>query len=213
MYCMLSEFKYTPWMQCFNDELSKRREEINELSDRAEEIKKIGIIVREATEQEQEWKCLNYALYKTTGNIIPLEFKTICDEKMCVIAHMTSIDIEKLFDQIQGPEKDALVLYTDDVCRIQHFAVVIDNVTFESKWGGLNIMQHKPFDVPDHYGNMISFWKLKKEFITTEGKALLFENIKKDTEDFGKKFERLRRKFRMVLVEPIAPCGQVVQNK
>jgi hypothetical protein len=200
-YCMLSEFKYTPWKQCVNDEVSKKREEINELSERGEETKIVDVVIRKATEQEQEWKCFNYAMHKITGNTTPLQLKTICDKNMCIIAHMASIDIEKFFDQIQGPEKGALGLYTDDARRIQHFVIVIDNVTFESKWGPLDIIQHKPFDVPDHYGNMISFWKLKEEFTTPEGKELLLETIKKDAKTFDRKFERYLRKFRLVRIE------------
>ncbi|HJZ23107.1 MAG TPA: hypothetical protein VJ201_01505 [Candidatus Babeliales bacterium] len=181
--CMISEFKYEPWVQCPNDELLKKRHSDEVCCDP-------NIETRKPNEQEQTWKCFNYAVYKTTGSITPLQLNAI-EEDSGVIKTMASIDIEKLFDQIEGPEEGALVLYTDNVNRIQHFAVVIDNLIFESKWGVYDIRQHKPFDVPSYYGDRVSFWKLKETFTTMEGRKLLLETIKKDAEDFDKKYQQL----------------------
>lgn len=191
-YCMLSKLKYTPWVQCHNDEVSKRREEIHALFEKGEATKITDItIIRQPTEREreQDWRCFNYAIHKITGSVTPLQLHIISNEGI-LIKHLTSIDIEKFFDQIQGPEEGALVLYTDNANRIFHFAVVLDHVTFESKWGGGAIVQHKPFDVPVGYWNMLSFWQLKKEFTTAEGKELLLETIKNDAEDYDKKFQQ-----------------------
>jgi len=148
---MIDHFKYKPWIQSQNMRLSYKRLDCCDTNvfDNA---------ITQPNNQEQTWKCFDYAIHKITGNTKPLQLNHYSNNT----AKM-SFKIENHFEQIPAPEPGSLAIYTKNN-RINHFAYVHNYTTFESKWGNLPIYQHHPFDVPIAYGNQISFWTLKSIF-------------------------------------------------
>lgn len=131
-------------------------------------------IIREATEQEQKGVCFNYAIQQITGCITTdLHNNVYCN---------LPLNPAKYFEQTYQPQENDLAIYVNEYTNeIQHFARVITNNLFESKWGSnKEILQHEPFNVPMMYGEIISFWTLKTEFTTTEGKQKLIQSIEQD---------------------------------
>src|SRR5690606_35717593 len=80
-----------------------------------------------------------------------------------------------------NPKQNDLVVYTNSIedRTINHFAVVVDPFTFESKWGNFEpIYQHRLFDVPEAYGKAAFFLTLKEECATEIGKHRCCNDIK-----------------------------------
>lgn len=179
--CMLSELKYKPCIQPLDDEIMDKRNLItlwlsNPTLMKTTNITRTINFVKNATEQEQKWLCFGYAMHKATGSSTSLHIYT--DKTL-------TIDIEKFFTQTKHPQKNDLVIYTTnkDNREIKHFATVINNKIFESKWGSCPIIiQHRLFDIPNVYGNAASFWTLKEKFTTLERKTILLETIKNDAD-------------------------------
>jgi len=147
-------------------------------------IKDIAIF-REATKQEQQGKCFSYAITQATGIHI----------KLGIYPHITqcntTINIENYFEQIQTPQSKDLAIYiTNQFNRtIKHLAIVIDENTFASKFGNsTKIMIHRPFAVPNEYGNVISFWTLKQHF--KDDKKNLLKIMHNEAETFNKSFKK-----------------------
>jgi hypothetical protein len=175
-HCMLSEWKYKPYIQPLNDEITDMRIWLNMARKNIIEINPNIIILRPSTQQEEKWRCFTYAIAQITGSTTPLFLDKNNDK-------LASISIEKFFEQIVEPQPQYLVIYTTNKEHraIQHLACAVNTTTFESKWGTRKaIIHHRLFDVPSAYGTAASFWILKKEFTTSEGKELLLETIEKD---------------------------------
>jgi len=186
--CMISQFQCQPYTQASSDKTTKTRDRITEWVGSPTTIN-IGIItkdiivIRQTTPQEQLCTCFGYAIAQATGTTVPL---TLYEN----IGNRTStINIEKFFEQTEHPQKNGLVIYTTDKDNrtINHVGFIIDQKTFESKWGFFtNIIQHSLFSIPTFYGNTASFWALKKEFRSSEGKEILLKNIRNDALIFNK---------------------------
>ena len=87
---------------------------------------------------------------------------------------------ENFFDQVAQPQNGDFVVYTDDDenLAINHYGVVIDNQTIESKWGNSKkILRHPLFAVPSNYGNAAFFFTLKKEYTNPFGKLLFHKHL------------------------------------
>lgn len=186
--CMINQFKYEPYTQPYNDEITQKRELITEwvgspINTNFGITTKDVAIIRQITSQEQPCTCFGYAIAQATGSTVPL---TLYEN----IGNRTStIDIEKFFEQTEHPQQNGLVIYTTDKDnrKINHVAFIINQKTFESKWGFFtNIIQHSLFSIPTFYGNTASFWTLKKEFRSPEGKEILLKNIRHDALIFNK---------------------------
>jgi hypothetical protein len=183
--CMLSEFKYEPCVQLSDSETIDSRNRIFQwIGSHATvdlgEVKRDIKIIRSVKKNERTWKCTEYAMKQVTGSTAPISI---------YIDKTSNLDIEKFFDQTENPRPQDLVIYTNskDDREIKHFAVVIQPTIFESKFGAFTkIIQHKLFAIPLSYGNAASFWTLKKEFTTLEGKKLLQITIEEDIEFFNK---------------------------
>ena len=175
---MLSEFKYKPQHAEPSDlpTIAKRYSLGIRTMDRVHEISSANI-VKVATKQEQEGVCYDYALKQTTGYF---------DPRIKCYGRNVLPDPEKFFEQTLHPQKNDLVIYTtsESIRATPHFAIFINKNTFESKWGThTEIMQHKPFDVPDYYGNAISFWTLKEEWKKPENKQALIQAMESDVDN------------------------------
>lgn len=182
VYSMIKEFKYKPIIQ--PSECKIVREVITdwtrgEVSNNT--IKHIITIVRKATPDEQEGRCIQYAINAITKNTAQIKLYT--DATL-------NIDITNFFEQTDRPKKNDLVIYTKSKNNhhIKHFAIVIGHTNYESKWGNrTEIIQHDLFAIPSLYGKVASFWTLKKEFTSLEGRKLLPKQIKENISDHQKK--------------------------
>jgi hypothetical protein len=184
-----------------------------------------GIIsYREATAKEDKVTCLGYALSKTTNMPYLLNFP----QKLIGLYYATAdIYRAKFFKKTDTPEKNDLVIYKSntDSSLVVHYAVVIDKNIFESKFGSYKLIaQHNPYAVPRSYistifnpntnkyierENTISYWTLKEEFKTDQGKDILYKTIQHDTieEDmdyFKKNYELpTQRRFNFMLMATV----------
>ncbi len=185
IHCMISEFKYEPCVELSNNKTINKRMRILEWigSQATIDLGEIGRdikIIRSIKKNEFHLKCTDYAMRKVTGSTSSIAI---------YIDKTSNIYLEKFFDQTENPRPQDLVIYTTskDDREIKHFAVVIHPRIFESKFGSFaNIIQHKLFAIPPSYGNAASFWTLKKEFTTLEGKKLLQTSIEEDIQFFNK---------------------------
>ncbi len=185
--CMLSEFKHKPITQQPDSLAAHHRDYISKWIKFAERgelnpIKDVTI-VRDATEEEQQGRCFNYAIAQITGNTTPLKLYKKKNGRQ-----KSTINVEKYFKQTVKPKNNDLALYTDneDSYIINHFTriVDIDNTIFESQFGRLKkITQHQPFAVPLSYGNAISYWTLKNKY--QNDKERLRKTIRDDAEAFN----------------------------
>ena len=195
MHCMLAEFKYKPLTQQPDLATTIQRDRIGKWVRFSEkrEIPAIAdiTIMRNATQQEQQGTCFNYALAQTTGNTIPL---TLYEDPQC---QTSTINIENYFDQTLHPQTKDLILYTtsENIPNIKHCAVFIDNNLFESKFGkSSKIIHHTPFAVPPSYGNSATYWTLKPKFKNNQEKLL--KTIRNEAENFNN--ERFAKKSRIL---------------
>lgn len=177
--CMITNPKFKPsYIQVKNSELEKWRES-GEYEEQCDWISRSTV-----QKNSTDFRCFQYALYKTTGFTGAISFP----------AYTNSISIEDFFEQTQHPQPNDLVVYTidDNNREMRHFAVVIDSVTFASKWGPRKpIWRHRPFDVPSAYGNAIWFFTLKEKYKTPEGEKLLIPDIERTLmEKRNKKIEK-----------------------
>ena len=194
-HCMLTEFKYKPITQQSDLATTIQRDRIGkwvQFSEKRElsPIANISII-RNATQQEQQGTCFNYALAQTTGTSIPLRLYEDSPYQT------STINIENYFNQTLDPQTKDLVLYTTDENnrRINHCATFINNNLFESKLGkSSKIVQHAPFAVPYSYGNATTYWTLKPKFKNNQEKLL---KTMRDEADFFNN-ERNSKKLRML---------------
>jgi hypothetical protein len=184
-HCMLSNFKYNPLTIICNDEITEKRDTIAEWimhprrSYNNNFIANVQII-KKATDQEAEWTCFGYAIYKATGSTVPLNMWKNKNYKK------TTIDIEKFFEQTESPQKNGIVIYSiyHHYREIKHFAYIITSTIFESKCGkSRNIIHHALFDLPNTYGNIASFWTLREEYVHSQ--EMLLETIKNDADLFN----------------------------
>lgn len=190
-HCMLSQWKYEPYEQPYNPEITEKRKLISSMLDENNSIEnksltKIAdaIAVRKVTSQEKSMVCFGYAMAQTTGSTTPLTLGYNNDR--------TSINIEDFFDQTADFKENAFVVYVLTKKRryIQHFGFAKKGNIIESKWGGhKQIVQHRLFDIPYEYGKAASFWIPKPEFTTKEGKRLLLETIQNNTGHADKKIK------------------------
>jgi hypothetical protein len=173
---MLSEWKFPPHVQPNDPDLITMRQ----MGREAIEAKYYITTKRYATPEEQLWKCFDYAIASTTGFRERLEFLSGRND-------ITSISIEKYFDQTDKPKKNDLIVYTasEHNLTIKHFGVFIDENKVESKWGmGREIIHHDLFKIiPLQYGDAAGIFTLKEEFRSPAGRIKLVESIKKDKED------------------------------
>jgi len=181
-HCMISEFKYEPYTQILDQKIIQERNYITkwaEANTTTHVPKDIQIIGRAPQQTE---RCFDYALYRITGNYTSA---TIYTDKT------SDISIEKYFHQIETPQPNDLLIYTisKDNREIKHFAIAIDETTFESRFGNCPYIIHhnKIFAVPTCYGNAASFWTLKKEFKTEQGRKKLIQELKNDINSFCSK--------------------------
>ncbi len=173
---ILTEPKYRPHIQVRNPEVKKMRKKLNIIEEyEIETISNTQItIAQQSTPDEKKHKCSYYALKQTTGNTLHLGFFPGEHGEDYTI-------LNEYFEQTIAPKKNDLVIYTnsEDDLTINHFAVVIDDFTFESKWGDVEpIYRHRLFDVPAVYGTAAYFLTLKEKYATEKGKQLLLNDIK-----------------------------------
>ena len=181
-YPMIREFKYKPiiqpaYCQMVRDIITDwTNDEIPTTT-----IKQIITIKREATPEEQLGTCIRYAINTITNSTAPIK---LYDNAT------SNIDITKFFEQTDHPEKNDLVVYTKskNSRKIKHFAIVVGDTTYESKWGThKEIIQHALFAIPTEHGKVASFWTLKKEFTYPEGQEKLPKMIAEDVTLFENK--------------------------
>jgi hypothetical protein len=183
-HCMLSPYKFAPWQQPKNPELTAERKLMstkldnidNITSKNLRQITDKAIVVRYATKQEQakERTCFAYAVAQTSGYAGPVYLGTSNDQ--------TSFNIEDFYEQTDKPQNNDMAVFASKQRYIKHFGCfrkdpANNHVIIESKWGGYPaIIQHEPFAVPHEYNKFLSFWRLKPAYSSPMGK-LLFQKI------------------------------------
>ena len=177
---MICDFIYEP---IYNTDFKKDRNSfcVNSVDVDNLDVNNVDI-KRKATEDERKGTCFNYAI----STIVESNKYLNLNLYYCFGGGQTSsICIETYFEQTIKPKTMDLVLYTHGLYNheINHYAVFITNDLFESKWGhDKYIRLHKPFDVPKCYGNAISFWTLKKEYINN--KKGMINNVNNDVTNY-----------------------------
>ena len=171
IHCMLSEWKYEPYIAPDNVNVQTMRRNLARYKPTPQKIEPYPNIEikRLPTEDEKTRRCGYYALKKITGSTYFRSFDPGNPD-------YTSVDIEHFFDQIKAPQPGALVVYTNSAIdlTIKHFAVVVDHLKVESKWGSFaEIMEHFLFESPYSHGNAAFFFILKKEYLTEMGNIYL----------------------------------------
>lgn len=114
--------------------------------------------------EEENYNCFVYVLglhrdERFLGNVgwdFTRKLDTIFDEMIA----------QNILESIEKPEKGNLVVYRADTGMISHVGLMEDVTTVISKWSWGPLLRHKIFDVPDHYGNTVEFYKMTKEAAT-----------------------------------------------
>jgi len=70
---------------------------------------------------------------------------------------------QKILEKIEKPERGNLVVYRADSGKISHVGLMEDGSTVISKWSWGPLLRHKIFDVPDHYGDAVEFYKISEK--------------------------------------------------
>lgn len=184
-YCMLTQFKIEPII--YNHETDNIRDSVTKWIEEDDPaslaiIQKNNDIIKfkEATQEEKNGKCITYAINKITNGTAPLALYT---------NNTSNFNVEKFFEQTSNPQKNDLAIYTPHKKNrnITHFAIIITPQEFESKFGcHPKIVRHKIFAVPRNYGNAITYWTLKQEFIGSEGNKKLLKEIDEDVNTASK---------------------------
>lgn len=76
---------------------------------------------------------------------------------------------QKILEKDENLEAGNLIVYRADSGKISHVGLMEDESTVISKWSWGPLLRHKIFDVPDHYGDTVEFYKISEkvqEFVT-----------------------------------------------
>lgn len=109
--------------------------------------------------EEKNYDCSEYALKKILK--LPINLKTTVEKSRFCVFH-----ISKYFEQTPTPKKNDLVCYSQKPYYedIKHLGIFTDFNRVESKWGGLDIIEHHLFGIPIAYGNYAMYLTLKDEY-------------------------------------------------
>lgn len=146
--CMITDLSFNPYIQVDNQHVREWRSE----------KKYRDLLIQVSACDDPNIRCLQYALQKITGVPVYIPFYGRAD---------LDIPINHFFKQIEHPQPGCLVVYSTnkEFPMSNHFAIAIDTVTFESKFGeNKEIVRHRLFDVPSSYGNVAWFFALKQEY-------------------------------------------------
>jgi hypothetical protein len=172
--CMLTKTRFKPYIQAHNTALDEWRNSVIYMP--TEKIVSSNSRVSIDPEKKYygiQFRCFQYVIRE----IIPgfMEHIDFPEE------NSASITIENFFEQTKQPQPNDLVIYTPskENLTVQHFAIFINAITFESKWGRRdNIMRHGPFDVPAIYGKAAWCYTLKEKYKKIpEGKIRLRQDV------------------------------------
>ena len=134
---------------------------------------------------ERPGVCYNDAMRRTLG-LSQEQFKQLeqsilgCEDWVTILGMPYDF-----FNQTNKQKAGYLTTYTseDNDFHIRHFGEVIRENRIRSKFGTSDYTyDHDLWHLPIHWGNRIRFWKLQKIYRSNEGKALLFDILKKRIE-------------------------------
>lgn len=158
---MLTKVTFKPYIQVVNSEIVEQR-------NNGEYLNHITIIGKIA-ENNDNYRCFQYALEKTTGFTGNIDFYGSKDY---------DIPLNKFFQQIPYPKTDCLAVYTDENLNVKHFAVAIDSVNFKSKLGENSPeCLHTLFQLPEEYEKRAYFLELLAKY--KNNKQQLHQDLEK----------------------------------
>ena len=136
-----------------------------------------NIVVQNTRPKDLPGVCYNVAMKKSLG-LSTEQFQHIQKHMVGALDWIAIIDMPfKFFQQQEFPQRGSLAVYSRNK-RIQHFGIIKENGRIESRLGTISqIIEHDYWDIYDHYGKMLSFWKLKEEYHGQNGKKKLFDEI------------------------------------
>jgi len=77
---------------------------------------------------------------------------------------------QNLLEPTEKPESKSLVVYRANNEKISHVGIMEDENIVISKWSWGPLLRHNIFDVPDHYGDTVEFYKIPEKargFVTS----------------------------------------------
>lgn len=78
---------------------------------------------------------------------------------------------QNILEKDENLEVGDLIVYRADSGKISHVGLMQDKNTLLSKWSWGPLLRHRVFDVPDHYGDTIEFYKITekaKDFVVSK---------------------------------------------
>lgn len=70
---------------------------------------------------------------------------------------------QSILERIENGNSNNLIVYRADSGKISHVGLMEDESTVISKWSWGPLLRHKIFDVPDHYGDTVEFYKISEK--------------------------------------------------
>lgn len=118
-------------------------------------------IVAPPPAEEQNYNCFVYVLglqndERFLGNK-GWEFTRKLDE------FFDEMIAQNVLEQVEKGDSNDLIVYRADSGKISHVGLMQDEDTVLSKWSWGPLLRHKIFDVPDHYGDTVEFYKISVE--------------------------------------------------